>query len=810
MAAARKKAAAPAPTPAAPVEGPPVLRGALGDALAAVAAVPIFPVRHHSPRTSAALRAFLDAVQPTVVLVEAPRDAAPVLPFLFDADTAPPIAILAYRTDGAPCSSVYPMASYSPEYVALRWAHDHRARVECIDLASGERIAYDQKRAALAELSEDEDEDEAEADGEADAAADGTVEPSIDEALAAAHGFRSFDELWEAWFEAPVHSSDDFRRVLLAWCEAARPTTREIDRVRDTRMARHIAAELERGTPAAKIVVVVGGAHAAALVNRWIDPALDALVTDTVATAVTLIPYSFTRLAAQVGYGAGNRAPRYYQRAHDRGCDYTRATLELLIEFTEHLRVRGFAASLADTIEAYRLALTLTAMRGKHAPGLDELRDASVATLCRGERAHVDSFLWPSVVGHEVGKVGARIGRNSLQDEFWREVRARGLPATDEAAAFTLKLGDVVQVDTSVFLHRLRLADVPYATYRGAQTVATTAAATDDSAGGFDALARVREHWEAQWTPSTDVALVERIVLGDSLEQVVERTLAARLATATSSAAAATLLMEAVVTRARQVIGEALAATERLAASDDDLASLARAARALSGLVSYGSSRADAATVEVYAALLDKTFTRAVLRVEAACQGDAAAVAPAREALRILHELALGQRALDRELWFTTVQALVAGDRVDPSCAGLLAGLLYLGERLTEEAVVALVALRMSSTVEPAAGVGFLEGFLSVNALVLVKNRAIVAALDQFLQGIDVARFRSVAPLLRRAFAALGATERRYLLEHVLALRQLGGAATAASQVLAASDVDKLAAINADLAAAMADLDDLL
>ena len=807
MAAARKKkAAAPAPPPAPAVDGPPVLRGALDDALAAVAAVPIFPVRHHSPRTSAALRGFLDAHQPTVLLVEAPRDAASVLPYLFDLDTAPPLAILAYRTDGAPSSSVYPMASYSPEYVALGWAHRRGARVECIDLASGERLAYDEKQAALAAL------EAPEAGGETPDAPDddGDDDVSIDEALAAAHGFRSFDELWEAWFEAPVHASDDFRRVLLAWCEAARPTTREIDRARDTRMARHIAAELERGTPAAQIAVVVGGAHAAALVNRWIDPALEALVTDTVATAVTLIPYSFTRLAAQVGYGAGNRAPRYYQRAHDRGCDFTRATLELLIEFTEHLRVRGFAASLADTIEAYRLALTLTAMRGKHAPGLDELRDASVATLCRGERAHVDSFLWPSVVGHEVGRVGARIGRNSLQDEFWREVRARNLPATDDAAAFTLKLGDLVQVDTSVFLHRLRLADVPYATYRGAQTVATTAAAPDDSAGGFDALARVREHWEAQWTPSTDVALVERIVLGDSLEQVVERVLAARLATAVTSAAAATLLMEAVVTRARQVIGEALAATERLAATDDDLASLARAARALSGLVSYGSSRADAATVEVYAALLDKTFSRAVLRVEAACRGDAAAVAPAREALRILHELALGQRALDRELWFTTAQALVDGERVDPSCAGLLAGLLYLGERLTEDAVVALVAVRMSSTVEPAAGVGFLEGFLSVNALVLVKNRAIVAALDQFVQSLDAARFRAVAPLLRRAFAALGATERRYLLEHILALRQLGGTATAAAQVLAASDVDKLAAIDADLAAVMADLDDLL
>ncbi|MBK9036571.1 MAG: hypothetical protein IPL61_35865 [Myxococcales bacterium] len=780
--------------------------------------VAIFPVRHHSPRTSAAVLAFLDALRPTVVMVEAPRDAAPIVPHLFDADTEPPVAILAYRTDGDPASSVYPLASYSPEYVALRWAHTHGARIECIDVSSGERIAYDRTRAALAALEEGGDDGDGDGAGGADGSAEDADAPTAADApdddpdltLARAHGFRSFEELWEAWFEAPAYSADEFRRVLLGWCEAARPSTRELDRARDARMARHIVAELERGTAPGQIVVVVGGAHAAALVNGEVEPALDALVSATVATATTLIPYSFTRLAAQVGYGAGNRAPRYYQRAHDRGCDYARATLELLIEFTEHLRVRGFAASLADTIEAYRLAMALTQLRGKHAPGLDELRDASVATMCRGERAHVDGFLWPTVVGKTVGKVGARIGKNSLQDEFWREVRARGLPASDEAEAFTLKLADLVQVDTSVFLHRLRIADVPYATYRGAQAVATTATATDDTAGGADALARVREHWEAQWTPSTDVALVERIVLGDSLGQVVERTLSTQLAAATTSAAAAHVLMEAVVARAAQVVGEALTATERLAATDDDLRSLARAARALAGLVSYGSSRGTAADASVLGELLDKTFTRAVLRVEGACQGDDAAIAPAREALRILHELALAQRQLDRELWFTTARALAGGDRIHPTCGGLLAGLLYLGERLTEAEVVALVALRLSNLVDPRAGAAFLEGFLGVNALVLVKNRAIVAALDQFMQGIDGERFRDIVPLLRRAFAGLGATERRYLLEHLLAVRQIGGAATAAAQVLAARDVDKLAEISADLASAMDDLDDLL
>lgn len=777
----------------------------------AVRDVTIFPVRHHSPRTSAAVRAFLDATQPVVVMVEVPRDAAAIVPHLFDADTEPPVAILGYRTDGAPASGVWPYATYSPEYVALKWAHEHGVRIECIDVTSGQRLAYDERREALARLG---DPDPAAAVPAAVAAVteDDSAPDLSDETFARGHGFRSFEELWEAWFEAPAFVASDFRAALLAWCDAARARpSREIDRARDARMARHIGDELARGTPADKIAVVIGGAHAAALLAGDVDPALEALVTDDVPTAVTLIPYSFTRLAAQVGYGAGNRAPRYYQRAHDRGCDYTRATLEILVEFTEHLRVRGFAASLADTIEAYRLAVALTHLRGKHAPGLDELRDATVATLCRGERAHVDGFLWPTVIGKTVGKVGARIGKNSLQAEFWRELAARHLPATDEAEAFVLKLGDLVQVETSVFLHRLRLADIPYATYRGSQSSATGSEALDTAAGGFDALARVREHWEAQWTPSTDVALVERIVLGDTLEQVTERRLADALTHATTSAGSAHVLMEAVVARAPRVVAEALAATERLSAVDDDLSSLARAARALSGLVSYGTSRgADAAAAEVIRALLEKTFARAVLRAPAACVGDDQAIAPARDALRILHELALAQRRVDRELWFTTAHDLATSDRVHPACAGLVAGLLFLGERLTEDAVVALVALRLSGTTDPQAGAAFLEGFLGVNALVLVKNRAIVRALDGFLQAIDGDRFRDTVPLLRRAFAGLGPTERRYLLEHLLAIRAIGGAGAAAAQVLAARDVDKLKEMSAEIAAAMDDLDDLL
>jgi hypothetical protein len=754
-----------------------------------------FPVRHHSPRASAALSSFLDRVKPTLVLVEGPRDAMRLVSYLFDADTEPPVAILGYRTDGPANSLLYPFATYSPEYVAMAWAQEHGVPVELIDITTGEVLAA--KTTAVEEDDTPPSEDA----------------PQISEdQLAKQHGFRSFEELWEAWFEAPDHDPDQFVAAMIAWADVVRTQhPSSYHRARDSRMARHINEAIARGIPADKIAVVLGAAHVAALVVDDFDPDADKRFSASVPTEVTLIPYSFTRLAGQVGYGAGNRAPRYYQKAHDAGCDYTRATLEVLVEFTEHLRVRGFSASLADTIEAYRLAVTLAKIRDKHAPGLDEIRDATIATLCRGDASFIDDFLWTTVVGKTVGRVGQRIGKNSLQTEFWREVEARGLPRSDEPEQFTLKLADAVQAQTSVFLHRLRVADVPYASYTGSQTINRQGSPSGEDAGGIEALSRVREHWNAQWTPSTDVALVERIIYGDTLTQVVERRLSEALAAVTHASLAAHVLMEAVVTGAAQVVPEALAATERLAAVDDDVQSLARATRSLSGLVSYGTSRSFIAGAEALVLdLASRTFTRAVLRIEGAATGSDEAIAPAREAIRILHEIAVSQKGFDTTLWFQTAETLVHSSTIHGAVAGMLAGLLYLAEKIDEAQLETLVGLRLSTVIDPHAGAAFLEGFLSVNSLVLVKNRAVVTALDQFLQGVPEDRFRDVLPMLRRAFSGLGATERRYLLENLLAARTIGQHALAAKQVIASKDVEKLEEMSADIAAAMDDLDDLL
>ena len=778
----------------------------------------LFPVRHHSPRSSAALRAYLDQVRPAVVLIEGPSDATHLLSALVDPGTVPPVAILGYRTDGTPASSLWPFAAYSPEYVAAKWAIEHGAAVELIDVPIGAALAPMEGEPVGHDDLDDPGDDE---EGAARAEDEGEAPPdeeeagrriSVYQACAEARGFRSFEEFWEASFEAPAYDPASFREALLAYADLVRADgERLVHRACDAYMARRILERMGPDLGPDRIAVVVGAAHAAAFAAGDVDFALEARLPAPVPCAATLIPYSFPRLAEQLGYGAGNRAPQYYQRAHDAGCDFRRATLEVLVEFTEHLRLRGFMASLADTIEAYRLAVTLADFRGKAEPGLDEVREATIATMCRGDATHVDGFLWPSVIGRNVGRVADRIGKNSLQEEFWREVRSRRLPATDAPESFTLKLTSEVEVEGSVFLHRLRVAGVPYATYLGTQRGAggKKKGAAEADAQAF--LAQVSEAWEAQWTPATDVALVEKIVLGDTLEDVATRALEERLGAATGAGEAADVLLQAVVTSCPRTMSSALRACDRLAADDDDLPSLARAAGSVAYLAAFGSSRSRSSLGdEVLVPLSQKTFDRAVLRVPGACTGNDEGVAAAKGALRTLHDLALSKPFLDRRAWLDAARALMDSWAVNPSCSGLACGLLYLAQILGEDDIATVVGLRLGGASEPVRAASFLEGFLEVNALVLVKSRPVVEALDAFLVGIEPSRFKDTLPVLRRAFARVGATERRYLLENVVAARNIGDRARAAQAVLLEHDREKLKEMSADLSAAMDDLDDLL
>jgi len=770
--------------------------------------VHLFPVRHHSPRAASCLRSWLQTVQPELILVEGPSDAESLIPVLTDPDSQPPIAILAYSTDGKPQSCMWPFVRYSPEYEALRWAREHGVKAGFVDWPSGAALGAARQAGKEAETGPNAAGASSEPEESSDSASADTG--NRHQQLAERFGLRHFNEFWDAWFETPAYHPSRFREAMTAFADYIAPAA---DRdpesaLRDRIMAEAIEAAIQAGTAPDRIVAVLGAAHVAAIVRG--DPRVDAPLPQAVRAALAIVPYSYPRLSESSGYGAGNRAPWYYERVYENALDFNQASLVVLIEFAANMRLRGFAVSLADVIEAYRLGVTLAGLRGKAAPGADELAEAACAALTRGEQAPIREFLAPLMIGRRVGRLGSAAGRNSLQREFSEGLRRFGFPQRDEMETLTLRLADSTQAAASLFLHRLRVAEVPYAGYAGSQSVISKAKQAGDEAGGYGALTRVREHWEVQWTPATEVARAERVIYGESFAEVCERKLNEAIQDAKHAADATRLLVDAVLSEGLKATARALDAAERLSSNDDDVGSLSQAARTLAGLKSFGSSRAHltqlAGTVD---RLLVGTFTRATLRLPLSLLGDAEATAPARQAMVVLQELALGQPGLDRAAWFAGLQGIAHNEIVEPTAAGTAAALLYLARECSEADLRALLDRRLADTVTPARSADFLAGFFSVNALVLLKNRDIVTALSAFLAGLAAETFRDALPALRRAFAVLGSSERRFLLEHLVALH--GATAKAESaQVLTAPDKAALADLGKTLGDALDDLNDLL
>src|ERR1700679_2210706 len=108
---------------------------------AAPAAVPtsgplcrIFGVRHLSPMGAFHLGRFLDEVDPPAVLVEGPSDATDNIVHLAHKKTKPPVALLAFTKERPVRSILFPLAEYSPEWVALTWALAKKRVAKFIDL----------------------------------------------------------------------------------------------------------------------------------------------------------------------------------------------------------------------------------------------------------------------------------------------------------------------------------------------------------------------------------------------------------------------------------------------------------------------------------------------------------------------------------------------------------------------------------------------------------------------------------------------------------------------------------------------------
>jgi len=167
------------------------------------------------------------------------------------------------------------------------------------------------------------------------------------------------------------------------------------------------------------------------------------------------------------------------------------------------LRTSGRQASTASVIEAARLAETLASLRDLALPGLDEMREASLATLCLGESAPWRLIETELVIGGAVGEIAADVPQMPLQADLTRWQRKLKLKPEALDRDVSLDLRSDAGLAKSLLLHRLNLINVPWGRLLDAGS----------SRGTF------RESWKLRWDPEFSVRLAEALVHGTTVEQ---------------------------------------------------------------------------------------------------------------------------------------------------------------------------------------------------------------------------------------------------------------------------------------------------
>ncbi|MFE5819879.1 DUF5682 family protein [Streptomyces sp. NPDC056479] len=579
-------------------------------------------VRHHGPGSARAVRAALDVARPRTVLIEGPPEADVLIPLAGDEAMRPPVALLAHAVDEPGRSAFWPLAEFSPEWVAIRWAVEHQVTARFIDLPATHTLAWGKQDETALDAGEgraDEpggdalpgteggdgsgpasdrtaDSDEADPGDAGDGRADVRLDPLA--VLADVAGYDDPERWWEDVVEHRGMGDGDafapflgLEEAMGALREAYGSGGHERDLVREAHMRLQLrAAQREFGDD---VAVVCGAWHVPALRQKSTVGADKALLKGLpkVKADMTWVPWTYRRLARVSGYGAGIDSPGWYGHlfsAPDRPVE------RWLTKVAGLLRDEDRIVSSAHVIEAVRLAETLAAMRGRPLPGLSETTDAARAVMCDGSDVPLALIQDRLVVGDVLGEVPSSAPAVPLQRDLDRIQRRLRLKPEALERELELDLRKEYDAERSRLLHRLRLLGVEWG----------EPVASRGSTGTF------RETWRLRWEPELAVRVAEAGVWGTTVYAAATAKAEADAVTAQGLADVTALAEQCLLAELPDALPTVMRILADRAALDADVGHLAQALPALVRSLRYGDVRGTdtEALAEVAAGLAERIF----------------------------------------------------------------------------------------------------------------------------------------------------------------------------------------------------------
>jgi hypothetical protein len=446
------------------------------------------------------------------------------------------------------------------------------------------------------------------------------------------------------------------------------------------------------------------------------------------------------------------------------------------------LRKAGHIRSSAEVIEADRLAHSLAALNESPAPTLRDLRDAATVLLGRGEMDVIGPALAEVEVGHRVGRLPKGVSRTSIQDDFYLKLEELALEKyqSEKPQELTLDLREnrfvkskeagFRDLNRSTFFHRLNVLGVSFA---------------EKQKSGQD-QATWKEIWKLKWAPESEIELVEKALIGDTVEMAAAVRLSQRLGECERIDQAASVVKDAADCQLADALENARRRLQAMAVEENGFVALAGAISHLAEVIRYGSVRK--VDPEPLKPLLGQLFLRACFAVRGACVCDEATardqVAPAlltlSDAARDNHEL------VDYARWDAELDHVARNDALNAYLSGYAAS-LTLG-RFSEDDLAKEVSRRLSPGAPADVGAAWFEGLVQYNREALFARMALWRQLDAYIVSLDDGGFRRALVPLRRAFGGFAAGQVRRVVGNLVQISQEGAEELKASVDVKLSD----------------------
>ncbi|UII28763.1 DUF5682 family protein [Fulvivirga maritima] len=692
-------------------------------------AIHVLGIRHHGVGSARQVKKELERLQPDIVLVEGPPEIAEVFEYVGHPDLKPPVAIMVYNSNVPQESTFYPFAEYSPEWVAIAYANEHKIPVKAIDLPAS--ISFTMRRK--------------------EAKNEPSTPPPEDPLtlVAQSAGFKSGERFWEHHFEQSA-GNEHFESVMHVMQSLREDGLESAMDAENTHREAYMRMLIQDSVNEmyTNIAIVCGAWHAPTLV----DPAgyakedkkvLKKLPKTKTKITSTWIPWTNDRLSMHSGYGAGIFSPGWYSHLWHNTAEYE---IPWLIKVASMFREKGMDMSTAHAIEAFRLARSLAILRNNHYVSLDDLNDAVLSVMCMGDGILLELVKDQLIIGDGLGEVPEDMPKMPLQEDFEQSVKKLRLKLTADPKEVNLDLRKPNDLEKSKLFHRLAILEIHWATPSYSRGKGT-----------------FKESWRLEWTVGMMIELIDKAFLGNTIASAAQAVLIKKSNAAQKVDDVAKLIDLCIPAALFDELDHLLNKVNELSSISSDILDLMKSLPQLINVARYGDVRNSDMDV------LDQIIHQLLIKVNVGLP-NAVYGLDEDNALEMFGQITALHQAIkiyskpeEEEPWYFTLHQVLNKEDVHSVILGCVCRLLLDSQQLSEDEADMYISYALSVNNDPMDVAAWIEGFLKGSGSILIYDNRLWNLVFEWVESLDKDTFIQLVPMLRRTFSKFEYAERRQL-----------------------------------------------